>query len=162
MNKIFLMFILTFTFLDAEIIKNLSALKHKTISSPFCVSSYNLIPTYREFWVYSYSKPAAAPTKITFTQQDIQYFNISGYEWDTIKATCTLSPIPPPPPPPPPAPTGPTGPTGPTNPTNPPITITPDENGLIMGLTPQNYHFSLALWGVALSFLMAIGLILSF
>jgi hypothetical protein len=31
-----------------------------------------------------------------------------------------------------------------------------------MGLTPQNFHFSFALWGVALSFLMAIGLILSF
>lgn len=158
MYKIFLMFILTFTFLNAEIIKNLSAVKHKNISSHFCVSSYNLIPTYREFWVYSYPKPTQAPTKLTFTQQDIEYFNISGYEWDTIKATCTLSAIPPPDP----EPTKPTEPTNPTNPTNPPITITPDENGLIMGLTPQNFHFSFALWGVALSFLMAIGLILSF
>ena len=155
MKKIFLMFILTFTFLNAEIIKNLSALKHKSISSPFCVSSYNLIPVYREFWVYSYQKPIQAPAKMTLLQQDIEYFNISGYEWDTIKATCTLSPIPPPEP-------DPTEPTNPTNPTNPPITITPDENGLIMGLTPQNFHFSFALWGVALSFLMAIGLILSF
>ena len=96
MNKIFLMFILTFTFLVAELIKNLSALKHKTISSLFCVSSYNLIPTYREFWVYSYSNPTQAPIKTTFKQREIEYFNISGYEWDTIKATCTLSPIPPP------------------------------------------------------------------
>ena len=152
MRKIFLMFIFTSTFLNAEIIKNLSALKHTNIPSPFCVSSYNLIPVYREFWVYYPTKPTEAPKKRTFLQEDIEYFNISGYEWDTIKATCTLSAIPPPDP----------EPTNPTNPTNPPITITPDENGLIMGLTPQNFHFSFALWGVALSFLMAIGLILSF
>lgn len=158
MNKIFLMFILTFTFLNAEIIKNLSALKHKSISVPFCVSSYNTEVSPLQFWAYSYPKPANAPVKITFNKSEIEYFNISGYEWDTIKATCKLSPIPPPPPPP----TDPTNPTEPTNPTNPPITITPDENGLIMGLTPQNFHFSFALWGVALSFLMAIGLILSF
>ena len=96
MKKIFLMFILTFNFSNAEIIKNLSALKHKSISSPSCVSSYNLIPTYREFWVYSYQKPTQAPTKMTFTELQIENFIIDGYEWDTIKATCTLSPIPPP------------------------------------------------------------------
>lgn len=157
MKKIFLMFILISTFLNAEIIKNLSSLKFKNISSPFCVASYDLIPVYKQFWAYSYQKPSQAPVKLTATDSDIQYFNISGYEWDTIKATCTLSPIPPPKP----EPTEPTNPTNP-NPTNPPITITPDENGLIMGLTPQNFHFSFALWGVALSFLMAIGLILSF
>ena len=152
MKKIFLMFILTFNFSNAEIIKNLSVLKLSNNITPFCVSSYDLIPVYREFWVYSYQKPTQAPTKITLQQQQIGSFIIGGYEWDTIKATCTLSPIPPP---------G-TGGTGGTGGTNPPITITPDENGLIMGLTPQNFHFSFAIWGVALSFLMAIGLILSF
>ncbi len=149
MKKIFLMFIFTFTFLNAEIIKNLSVLKLSNNTTPFCVSSYNLIPTNREFWHYSYQKPTQAPTKITLTESQIGSFIIGGYEWDTIKATCTLSPIPP-------------GGTGGTGGTNPPITITPDENGLIMGLTPQNFHFSFALWGVVLSFLMAIGLILSF
>ena len=155
MKKIFLMFILTVTFLNAEIIKNLSAVKHKNLTFPFCVSSYNIEFSVSHFWGYSYSKPANAPAQFTLNKSEIEYFNISGYEWDTIKATCTLSPVPPPPPPPPPPPE-------PTNPTNPPITITPDENGLIMGLTPQNFHFSFALWGVALSLLMAIGLILSF
>ncbi|WP_323669391.1 hypothetical protein [Aliarcobacter butzleri] len=46
-----------------------------------------------------------------------------------------------------------------SNPTNP---ITPDENGLIMGMKESDFHFSMAIWGVALSFLMSIGLIISF
>ena len=100
MKKIFLMFILTFTFLNAEIIKNLNVLKLSNNITPFCVSSYNLIPTNREFWHYSYQKPTQAPTKITLTEAQIGSFIIGGYEWDTIKATCTLSPNPPPPPPP--------------------------------------------------------------
>ena len=43
MKKIFLMFILTFNFLNAEIIKNLSVLKLSNNITPFCVSSYNLL-----------------------------------------------------------------------------------------------------------------------
>ncbi|MGJ0364375.1 hypothetical protein, partial [Aliarcobacter cryaerophilus] len=114
MKKIFLMFILTFTFLNAEIIKNLSYLKIKinTNSVSYCVSSYNFLPSYGEFWAYSHQKPTQAPTKITFKQEYIEYFNISGYEWDTIKATCTLSPIPPSDPDPDPNGTGGTGGTG--------------------------------------------------
>ena len=68
MKKFFLMFILTFTFLHSEIIKNLSVLKLSNNITPFCVTSYNLIPTNREFWHYSYQKPTQAPTKITLTE----------------------------------------------------------------------------------------------
>lgn len=151
MKKIFLMFILTFTFLHSEIIKNLNELKLSNNNTPFCVSSYKLNKTNSKFMRYSYQKPTEPPTQITLNESQIGSFIIGGYEWDTIKATCTLSPIAPP--------TDGTGGTGGTGGT---ITITPDENGLIMGLSPQNFHFSFALWGVALSFLMAIGLILSF
>lgn len=46
----------------------------------------------------------------------------------------------------------------PETPTNP----TPDENGLIMGMKETDFHLAMALWGVSLSFLMSIGLIISF
>lgn len=153
MKKIFLMFILTFTFLNAEIIKNNGLLKLTNSSYLYCVKSYNLSLPVPEFYITTSYNPTVY-TKTNIENNRIEYFYNTGYEWDTIKATCTLSPIPPPEPEPEPNPN--------PNPTNPPITITPDENGLIMGLTPQNFHFSFALWGVALSFLMAIGLILSF
>jgi hypothetical protein len=58
------MFILISTFLNAEIIKNLSSLKFKNISSPFCVASYDLIPVYKQFWAYSYQKPLSLDDKI--------------------------------------------------------------------------------------------------
>lgn len=48
--------------------------------------------------------------------------------------------------------------TNPEIPTNP----TPDENGLIMGMKETDFHLAMALWGVCLSFLMSIGLIISF
>lgn len=48
--------------------------------------------------------------------------------------------------------------TNPETPTNP----TPDENGLIMGMKETDFHLAMALWGVCLSFLMSIGLIISF
>ena len=49
------------------ILRNLSSTAKLSIySSPFCVSSYNLVPLYKEFWVYSYQKPTQAPAKITF------------------------------------------------------------------------------------------------
>ncbi len=153
MKKIFLMFIFTFTFLNSEIIKNNGLLKLTNSSYLYCVKSYNLSLPIPEFYITSSYNPTVY-TKTNIENKRIEYFYNTGYEWDTIKATCTLSPIPPPEPEPEPNPN--------PNPTNPPITITPDENGLIMGLTPQNFHFSFALWGVALSFLMAIGLILSF
>lgn len=38
----------------------------------------------------------------------------------------------------------------------------PDENGLIMGMKETDFHLAMALWGVCLSFLMSIGLIISF
>lgn len=153
MKKFFLMFILTSTFLNAEIIKNNGLLKLTNSSYLYCVKSYNLSLSVPEFYITTSYNPTVY-TKTNIENNRIEYFYNTGYEWDTIKATCTLSPIPPPEPEPEPEPN--------PNPTNPPITITPDENGLIMGLTPQNFHFSFALWGVALSFLMAIGLILSF
>lgn len=155
MKKIFLMFIFTFTFLNSEIIKNNGLLKLTNSSYLYCVKSYNLSLPVPEFYITTSYNPTVY-TKTNIENNRIEYFYNTGYEWDTIKSTCTLSPIPPPEPDPDPNGTGGTG--G----TNPPITITPDENGLIMGLTPQNFHFSFALWGVALSFLMAIGLILSF
>lgn len=43
-----------------------------------------------------------------------------------------------------------------TNPTN------PNKDGLIMGMTEQNYNFAVAIWGIALSFLISIGLIISY
>lgn len=46
--------------------------------------------------------------------------------------------------------------TNPTNPTN------PNKDGLIMGMTEQNFNFAVAIWGIALSFLISIGLIISF
>lgn len=46
----------------------------------------------------------------------------------------------------------------PETPTNP----TPDENGLIMSMKETDFHLAMALWGVCLSFLMSIGLIISF
>lgn len=46
----------------------------------------------------------------------------------------------------------------PETPTNP----TPDKNGLIMGMKETDFHLAMALWGVCLSFLMSIGLIISF
>ena len=145
MKKIFLMFIFSFTFLNAEIINNNGLLKLTNSTYLYCVKSYNLSLSVPEFYITTSYNPTVY-TKTNIENKRIEYFYNTGYEWDTINATCTLSSISPPPP----------------DPTNPPITITPDENGLIMGLTPQNFHFSFALWGVALSFLMAIGLILSF
>ena len=38
----------------------------------------------------------------------------------------------------------------------------PNKDGLIMGMTEQNFNFALAIWGIALSFLISIGLIISF
>ena len=46
----------------------------------------------------------------------------------------------------------------PETPTNP----TPDENGLIMGMKETDFHLAMAFWGICLSFLISIGLILSF
>lgn len=43
-----------------------------------------------------------------------------------------------------------------TNPTN------PNKDGLIMGMTEQNYNFAVAIWGISLSFLISIGLIISY
>ena len=48
--------------------------------------------------------------------------------------------------------------TNPTTPTNP----TPDENTLIMGMKKTDFNLSMAFWGICLSFLMSIGLIISF
>jgi hypothetical protein len=39
---------------------------------------------------------------------------------------------------------------------------TPDENGLIMGMKETDFNLSMAFWGICLSFLMSIGLIISF
>ncbi|MEM3311871.1 MAG: hypothetical protein QW042_02950, partial [Thermoplasmata archaeon] len=50
----------------------------------------------------------------------------------------------------------------PTEPTpTEPTPIIPDENGLIMGLTPNDFNFSMALWGIVLAFLISFGLIKS-
>ena len=62
----------------------------------------------------------------------------SGYEYNPNTNTCDLIII--------------------ETPTNP----TPDENGLIMGMKETDFHLAMALWGVSLSFLMSIGLIISF
>lgn len=59
----------------------------------------------------------------------------SGYIYDSNSATCKL-----------------------IN-TNP---LTPDENGLIMGMQETHFHLAMALWGICLSFLISIGLIISF
>lgn len=38
----------------------------------------------------------------------------------------------------------------------------PDENGLVMGMQKTDFNLAMALWGICLSFLMSIGLIISF
>lgn len=43
-----------------------------------------------------------------------------------------------------------------------PKTTNPNKDGLIMGMTEQNFNFAVAIWGIALSFLISIGLIISF
>ena len=158
MNKIFLMFILTFTFLNAEIISGLNASVGKKVNfnvgrighciSHFVSNDNPLAPIYSVYSSYGSSYKVSNNMIANFDEY-YNYMDTGLYSFNTLTGECFLTPEPPPPPPP-------------TEPTNPPITITPDENGLIMGLTPQNFHFSFALWGVALSFLMAIGLILSF
>lgn len=154
MYKIFLMFILTFTFLNAEIISGLNASVGKIVNYnvgkiDHCISQLVSLldnnprtPIYSVYNSYG-SSYEVSNTIISNFDEYYNYMDTGLYSFDTLTGECFLTP-------------------DPTNPTNPPITITPDENGLIMGLTPQNFHFSFALWGVALSFLMAIGLILSF
>lgn len=63
-----------------------------------------------------------------------------GYEYNPTTAICDLNT------------------SNPETPTNP----TPDVNGLIMGMKETDFHLSMAFWGICLSFLMSIGLIISF
>ena len=161
MYKIFLMFILTFTFLNAEIISGLNASVGKKVNYNVgrighCISQFvslydnnPLTPIYSVYNSYG-SSFKVSNTIIANFDEYYNYMDTGLYSFNTLTGECFLTPEPEPEPEPNPTPT------------NHPITITPDENGLIMGLTPQNFHFSFALWGVALSFLMAIGLILSF
>lgn len=154
MKKIFLMFILTFTFLNAEIISGLNASVGKIVNYnvgriEHCISHFVSFrdnnPGLPIYAVYNYSNGSrfeASDTLIVNFDEYYNYMDTGLYSFNTLTGECFLTTEP--------------------DPTNPPIIITPDENGLIMGLTPQNFHFSFALWGVALSFLMAIGLILSF
>lgn len=151
MYKIFLMFILTFTFSNAEIISGLNASVGKKLNYnvgriDHCISQLvslhdnnPLAPIYSVYYSYgSYgSSYTVSDTLIANFDEYYNYMETGLYSFNTLTGECFLTP-------------------------EPAITITPDENGLIMGLTPQNFHFSFALWGVALSFLMAIGLILSF
>ncbi len=157
MKKIFLMFIFTFTFLNSEIISGLNASVGKIVNYNLgqidhCISQFVSLkdnnpglPIYSVYNSYGSSNNVSDTLIVNFDEY-YNYMETGLYSFNTLTGECFLTSEPPPPEP---------------NP-NPPITITPDENGLIMGLTPQNFHFSFALWGVALSFLMAIGLILSF
>ena len=38
----------------------------------------------------------------------------------------------------------------------------PDLNGLVMGMVEQDFHFAMAIYGIALSFLISLAFILSF
>lgn len=76
---------------------------------------------------------------ITFRKVDVIEIK-TGYKYNSSTKLCELTT------------------TNPTTPTNP----TPDENGLIMGMKETDFHLAMALWGVCLSFLMSIGLIISF
>ena len=145
MKKIFLMFIFTFTFLNAEIISGLNASVGKKVNYNVglighCISQFvslfdnnPLTPIYSVYKSYG-SSFKVSNTMIANFDEYYNYMDTGLYSFNTLTGECFLTPV----------------------------TISPDENGLIMGLTPQNFHFSFALWGVALSFLMAIGLILSF
>lgn len=68
----------------------------------------------------------------------------NGYIYDSTKKQCILNP------------------NVPTNPNEEITPFTPDENGLIMGMKENDFHLAMAIYGVALSFLMSIGLIISF
>lgn len=145
MKKIFLIFILTFTFLNAEIISGLNASVGKIVNYnvgqiDHCIShlvslldNNPLTPIYSVYVSHGSSSNVSDTIIVNFDEY-YNYMDTGLYSFNTLTGECFLTPV----------------------------TITPDENGLIMGLTPQNFHFSFALWGVALSFLMAIGLILSF
>jgi hypothetical protein len=135
------MFILTFTFSNAEIISGLNASVGKIVNYNLgqidhCISQLVSLydnnpqtPIYAVYMSYGSSFNVSNTMIVNFDEY-YNYMDTGLYSFNTLTGECFLTP--------------------------------PDENGLIMGLTPQNFHFSFALWGVALSFLMAIGLILSF
>lgn len=76
---------------------------------------------------------------ITFRKVDVIEIK-TGYKYNSSTKLCELTT------------------TNPTTPTNP----TPDENTLIMGMKKTDFNLSMAFWGICLSFLMSIGLIISF
>ena len=125
MKKIFLMFILTFTFSNAEIISGLNAsvgkidnynvgrIDHCISQLVSLVDNNPLTPIYSVYYLGG----NVSDTLIVNFDEYYNYMDTGLYSFNTLTGECFLTPV----------------------------TITPDENGLIMGLTPQNFHFSFAL-----------------
>lgn len=177
MKKIlFLMFFLT-SFLFSEKIHCLYIIPNNAYITPLCTT--NIYYNEANGYLVVRNHPKGAHPLYALNNPTIT----TGYSYDTITNTFQIDPIynqidvsdlvsqpeilidyinnPPlyiEPEPTEPEPTEPT----PTEPTpTEPTPIIPDENGLIMGLTPNDFNFSMALWGIILAFLISFGLIKS-
>ncbi|MFX4283148.1 hypothetical protein ACOL3A_01170 [Aliarcobacter butzleri] len=145
MNKFFVIVLLFFSFAYSE---NLLITKD---NQRFCVVSY----VGSKYTLYVEGNAYLKTNYSISSSQIVSLTNDNSYYFDTTTLKCKLNPTPVEPEPTNPDNGGENG----SNPINP---ITPDENGLIMGMKETDFHFSMAIWGIALGFLMSIGLIISF
>lgn len=158
MKKFFLIIFLSSLSLYAEtLLKLYEALPNNTPSKnpsiEFCI-----LDDYKQNGLnFSYTRYNPTTGVLVSSVVTVQWIHSkeSGYFWNPSTKKCEITK----PNPIEPEPTNPdNGDGGGSNPTKP---IIPDENGLIMGMKETDFHFAMAIWGIALSFLVSIGFIIS-